>query len=120
MRGENQAGPLFTIINCVDVWMIALKLDHFVFTSLYSNDCISGCMYPNEIRLKSLYLDIITLEGKIEYNSDLVYLQKYLYHFLNSPRSHQMPDFCLNLSPAHVSRLARINYTNTSNKKDFS
>ena len=52
-RGENQAGPLFTIVNCVDIWMIALELDldHCVFTSLYLNDCIStisGCRYPNE------------------------------------------------------------------------
>ena len=48
--GENQAGPLFTIVNCVDAWMIALELDHCVFTSLHLNDCISGCRYPNEMR----------------------------------------------------------------------
>ena len=49
-RGENQAGPVFTIVNCVDAWVIALELDHNVFTSLYLDDCISGCRYPNEMR----------------------------------------------------------------------
>ena len=34
MRGENQAGPFFTIVNCVDAGMIALELDHCVFTSI--------------------------------------------------------------------------------------
>ena len=33
-RGEKQAGPLFTIVNCVDGWMIALELDQCVFTSI--------------------------------------------------------------------------------------
>ena len=36
MRGENQAGPHFTIVNCVDAWMIDLELDQCVFTSPYS------------------------------------------------------------------------------------
>ena len=51
MRGENQAGPLFTIVNCVDAWMIALELDHS---------------------------ELITLEDDIVfyyYNFDLVYLK---------------------------------------------
>ena len=60
MRGENQAGPLFTIVICVDAWMIALEVDHCVFTSLYSNDCISGCRYPNEMRYNSLDSELIT------------------------------------------------------------
>ena len=47
--GGNQAGPLFTIVNCVDAWMIALELDQCVFTSLYLNDYIYGCRYPNEM-----------------------------------------------------------------------
>ena len=29
-KGENQAGPLFTIVNCEDAWMIALELDQCV------------------------------------------------------------------------------------------
>ena len=48
MRGENQAGPLFTV-NCVDAWMITLELDHFVSTSLYSNDNL------NLVYLKNTY-----------------------------------------------------------------
>ena len=31
MRGENQAGPLFTIVNCVDAWMMKLA----VFSPLF-------------------------------------------------------------------------------------
>ena len=40
MRGENQAGPLFTIVSYVDAWMIVLEFDQCIFTSLYLNDCI--------------------------------------------------------------------------------
>ena len=40
MRGENQPGPLFTIVNCVDAWIIALELDNFVFISLTLEDDI--------------------------------------------------------------------------------
>ena len=29
---------------------ILQQIDHCAFTSLYSNDCISGCRYPNEMR----------------------------------------------------------------------
>ena len=30
-RGDNQTGSLFTILNCVDAWMIALEWDHLCF-----------------------------------------------------------------------------------------
>ena len=74
MRGENQAGPLFTIVNCVEAWMIALELDHFVFTSLYSNDYISGCSYS----LYSLYSEFIHREDDVDFYSyifDLAYFK---------------------------------------------
>ena len=81
MRGENQAGLLFTIVNCVDAWMIALELDHYTFTSIYSNDCISGCRYPNVMRLNLLYSELINLEDDVDfywYNVDLAYLKNIL------------------------------------------